>query len=325
MSEPVAPAPEGEVASLDQVVQERVRREPQQEPAAEAEAPEIEAEPTAETDEQPEEVVAEEQEEVAPEEPAIDPPKSWDAEAKAVFQTLSREAQAVIATREADRDRAVSQANQQANDVKKQAEKAFGEIGQYKARLDDLLPKALETFKSRWEGIDWVQWTRDDPIAALEGKALWEQEQAQLDQLQAAHRTAEATEYQQFVATEAEKLPAAAPDLADPEKGAERKRELGQFLQGQGYTSEQLKWIGATDLALAYDAMRYRQLKDKAQAELTKPRPAAAAQMPVRPATGGAATPKTARIAELEAKANRTGRLDDVIALRAARRAASRG
>lgn len=322
-----ATTPDSGVLSFDAAVArlegEQTQPEAQIEEAAPEEAAEpeeaddeIEADPAAEgEDEEPAE-----DDEPDPELPAIDAPKSWDAEAKKRFADLPRDLQETIAAREADRDRAVSQANQQANEVKQQAQKAMEGFGALKSQIDQTLEVALPTFKSRWEGIDWVQWTRDDPMAALEGKAMFEQEQAQLNELQAARARAEAAEYQQHVTTEATKLADLAPDLVDPEKGADRKREVGTFLVQQGYTAEQLKWIGASDLAIAYDAMRYRALQDKARAELTKPKPAKPAPPAVKPAAAQPRTSQQRSVEQIRARLNKTGSIDDAVALLEARR-----
>lgn len=318
-----AATPEGGVlsieAAIDQiegVTPEAVETEAPEE-AAEEETEQDEADPTAEGEaEEPAET-----EEPDPEVPAIDAPKSWDAEARKRFAELPRDVQETIAAREADRDRAVSQANQKANEVTQQAQKAMEGFGQLKAQIDQTLEVALPTFKSRWEGIDWVQWTRDDPMAALEGKALYEQEQAQLSELQAARTNAEAAEHRQHVTTEATKLAELAPDLVDPAKGPERKREVGMFLLSQGYTQEQLKWTGAADLAIAYDAMRYRALQDKARAELTKPKPAKPATPAVKPAASQPRTSQQRSVEQLRARLTKSGSIEDAVALLEARRA----
>jgi hypothetical protein len=56
--------------------------------------------------------------------PPIDPPVSWDAEAKAKFAELPRDAQEVIAKRESERERFVQQKSQEATRAKQEAEQA---------------------------------------------------------------------------------------------------------------------------------------------------------------------------------------------------------
>lgn len=250
-----------------------------------------------------------------PETPAIDAPRSWSAEDKAVFATLTPEAQAIVLAREEDRDRATSKAVTEAGQARKQAETEARTIAQYRAQMDAFLPQALQTFASRWEGVDWAEEARIDPVRAFQAKAQYDAEQAQIQQLQAAQQQAQAVEHQHHVRSVSADLEKLAPDLVDPKEGAGRVSALATFLlQEQGYSPENLKWATGHDLALAYDAMRYRQLQAKAKAAIE--RSPSAPTKPVKPAgSGDRGSSETNVVSTAKRRLAQTGRADDAVAV----------
>lgn len=250
-----------------------------------------------------------------PETPAIEAPRSWKDEDKPVWSTLTAEAQAIVLAREEDRDRATSRAVSEAGQAKKQAEQEAATIAQYRAQMDAFLPQALQTFASRWEGINWAEEARIDPVRAFQAKAQYDSEQAQLQQLQAAQQQAQAVEHQAHVRTVAATLETLAPDLMDPKDGPRRVSELSAFLlEGKGYTPESLKWATAEDLSIAYDAMRYRQLQAKAKDAIT--RTPIAPTKPVKPAgAGDRGSSDTRDVTTAVRRLAQTGRGEDAIAV----------
>lgn len=250
-----------------------------------------------------------------PETPAIEAPRSWNAEDKAVFATLSPEAQAIVLAREEDRDRATSKAVTEAGQARKQAEQEAQTIAQYRAQMDAFLPQALQTFKSRWDGIDWAEEARIDPVRAFQAKAEFDKEQAQINQLQAAQQQAQAVEHQHHIRTVAEELPKLAPDLVDPKEGPARVSALQKFLiEEQGFSQDAIRWASASELSIAWDAMRYRALQAKAKDAIN--RTPSAPTKPSKPAgAGDRGSSETNAVSTAKRRLAQTGKADDAVAV----------
>lgn len=301
------------VAALDAGDEKEEQAAPEQ--AVAAEGTNTEAEPAAEDASEPETATdgedaetedAEEAEEA--ELPAIEPPRFWDAEAKARFNELPRDLQELVLAKETERDKVTSKALQDAAEKRKAADGEASKIAQINGVLDKLLPQAVETFKSRWEGVDWnAVIDQHGADQALKLRNQMEQEQGQLQQLQAAKSQAEQVQFAKFVEAETAKLPELCPDLVDPQKGNERRQELGKYLIQSGVPAESLRHMSALETSIAYKA----HLFDKAQAEAKAkslapkpvPKPAAVQKPSVRataaPSSGG--SPQLARLKGLEA------------------------
>lgn len=297
---PEALAPEQQAMSSDEAI------------AALTQASEQEDQPAAQPEDAPDpETVTEGEEQDADPETAIDAPSSWDAEAKAKWAELPRDVQEIVLAREADRDRAASKAVSEAGQAKKQAEQEAAQIAALRSQIDDVLPKALQTFKSKWDGINWAEEAQKDPVRAFQAKQVMEAEREQLDQLQAAQQQAQAVEHQNHVRTVLAELPTIAPDLVDPKEGQARVSALSKFLIGEeGISQEALKWASARELALAYDAMRYRALQAQAKTALTAKPPALKSVKPTgtQQASSDPASTLSRRFAQ-------TGKADDAVAL----------
>lgn len=280
-------------------------------------APQADPEPV-EPDE-PEEPTEEPQPE--PEEPVelIEAPKSWSAEDREAWSSLTPEAQKIIAAREADRDRTVSQALSEKDRASKQAAAdAAAAAAEFRQKAESVVPEALRKVQEL-EAIDLVDLNRRDP--ALAQQVLFEREKARADydKLQAEIQTAQQVEYKAHLAKLAEEVPQRVPDLADPEKGKQRANDVQQYLVERGIPQESLQWITAAELEIAYDAMRWRQSQDKAR-QMAATRPSTPPTRPVRPAS---AAPTTSQQSAVEAARNRlgkTGDVDDAVALLRARR-----
>lgn len=313
------------VANLDAVDKEEERAAP--DPVAAADEPNTEADPAAEDAIEPETATdgeeaetddAEEAEEA--ELPAIEPPRFWDAAAKERFRELPRDLQELVLAKETEGNVAVSKKIEEAAIARKAAEGEASKIAQITGVLDKLLPQALETFKSRWEGVDWnAVIDQHGAEQALKLQNQMEQERGQVQQLQAAKVQAEQVQFAKFVEVESAKLPELCPDLVDPAKGNERKQALGKFLVSTGVPPESLRHMSALETSIAYDAMRWReaqaQAKAKSSAPKPVPKPAAVPKPTVRataaPARGG--SPNQARINVLNSKSNLT--VDEAVEL----------
>ncbi len=292
------------------------------EPEEGAGEPESEAEPTAEDDlgaEEPTEDAPEEPEE--PAEPAIPAPHSWDAEAREVFSKLPREAQQVIAARESARDAAVTRATQEAAETRKRAEQEVQGIAQLRDATQQVLTKAQDIFKGKWDGIDWPAWAQQDPAACFAARELFAVEQQELQRLQsvqqaqaeaakkAADETAKAAQ-KAFQAQKAEAIKTLAPELVDPVKGPANVRKLEEFLVSNGIDRSVFPTLDAFTIALAYDGWKYRQAKTTAPKQTPAPtRPA------VRPAAAQAVRSPQRATQEAKARFNKTLSIDDALAV----------
>lgn len=316
-------SPDGGAMTVDQAIDSLIAPPEPEQPAAPAEAaveavaePDApsEADPTAEAPSEPDEVNAEGEQETEMEEPAapvVDPPSFWDADAKAAFASLTPEQQTIVSDQATKQATEASKAIQKAAERAKTAETQAAKVSDLATGLNEFLPKAVETFKGKWEGIDWARWAQEDPTAYVQGKAQFDVEQMELQQLSAAKEQAEKLAAESFVKAEFEKLPEVAPDLVDAKEGAARRKALASFLIEQGVSHEQLPNISAMEMSLAYDAMRYRQLK-AAPPKVAPKAPAPAARPPARP---GAASPTPNRASTAANRYAQTRSVDDAVAL----------
>lgn len=301
-----AQAPENAPLSADDAILALTEQEPEDQ-AAEPSPADDDADPETETG-------VEEEQDADPDVPAIDAPRSWDAEAKAKWAALPRDVQEVILARETDRDRATSKAVSESAQARKQAEQEAQRLLSLKGQIEQVLPQALQTFRSKWDGINWAEEAQKDPVRAFQAKQVMEAEREQLNQLQAVQSEAQKVEHQQHVRTVIAELPAIAPDLTDPKEGPERLKALSKFLmEEEGISQEALNWASARELRLGYDAMRYRAIQAKAKDAVT---PKSPAPKSVRP-TG---TPERAlsdqqQVATLRRRLAQSGKADDAVAL----------
>lgn len=346
MSEPAA-APDTGALSVDDAAAllstppEKKGKDPEPEPEAdpdpaddepeasaepgEAEEPDEAADPEAAPPVEGEEAPADE-----PELPAIDPPVSWDAEAKADFAQLPRALQEKVAAREQQRETAVSAAQQRAAN----AEKIATNVTQLGQALSGILPQAQQAFKGKWDDYDWDTLAREDPLEYVAKNREYEKDQATLQQLRAAQQAAAEEEVNLFLAKREEELPQVAPELCGPE-GTAKRTELSQFLLNAGIPADAIsKGATAAMLSIALDAMKFRALKAEAPAAIRPAAPGAAgartpapppAHRPVRPSTAPAQSDSRTRARDQAFdRLTQTGSIDDAVAAYEAKQKARR-
>ena len=295
------------VALLDE--QPSPAGESKAEPEASGAMPEADAESSPDTTDAAETAAASEAS-------ALEAPASWDETARARFAQLPADVQAVIASREAEHQKALTTAREEATEAKRDVDKRVSaEIGTLKTLLDKLVPEAAKTFKSRWADIDWT--TLPEKVGTDEAfklKAQFEKERDQLQQLDSAQKLADDRAYADFVKTESAKLKQVAPDLVDSDKGQGRREALGKFLTSQGYTPEQIRFMSAHDASIAYDAMRWRDAEAKTRA-LARAKPAARPSPAPKPsALAATRTLPAKKTDEAFRRLTKTGRVDDAVA-----------
>lgn len=204
-----------------------------------------------------------------PEQPAIDPPKSWDAEARERFAQMPRELQEYVLARETERDRGVSAQQQRAAEARQRADAEAQLFVALKPRLEGLISQAQQQFQTRWQGMDataWQQLAQTDPNRYVQAKAAYDADVQAQQQLTAARQQAEAVEYQQFSQAQTARLPEVAPDLAaDPKVQGEVFDYIAK--QVPNLSPEDKRWITAEQFLLAWKAMKY----DQVQAPKPKP------------------------------------------------------
>jgi hypothetical protein len=298
---------------------------PPPEPQAAAPAPAPEPEPQAaetapdapeavEADAEPE-LEIEAQEEAEPLPVAGQPaPAHWSAEDAALWSQLPPQAQQVIVRQETQRQQQVQAVQQEAM----RNQQALIDLAR---AVEERVPAIVDQYTARWREWTpeaWAALAQQDPTQYTQLKAQHDAERHQAITAQQARDNLAAMEQQAFLAQQSQLLAQVAPDLADPEKGAERITGVAQFLVQSGIPQDVLPRISAAEWGLAYDAMRYRQLASKAQARKAT---AAAPPRAVAPAARAAA-PSTARTLQgLEAKLTKTGSIDAAVELLMARQA----
>lgn len=258
---------------------------------------------------------AEPEAEPEPEPDAIDAPKSWSASEKAKFASLDRESQEIIAARENDRDKTVSKALSEKDRAIKQAtEQAAHAAADFRAKAEQVVPEALRRM-AEWDKLDLVALHDRDPAAATRAALQRDQERADFTKLQADIKDAQNIEYRAHVSKLVEDLPSVVPDLVDPEKGSERVNEVGRFLTGMGIPQDQIAWITAPELSVAYDAMRWRQSQDTARKAVTARPASSPPTRPVRPAGSAPRSSQQSAVETANRRLTKSGSIDDAVAL----------
>lgn len=247
---------------------------------------------------------------------AIEPPRFWDAEAKARFNELPRDLQELVLSKETEHDRATATKFEEAAAARKAADAEASRLGAYTAKLDKLVPQAEQTFASRWgEGeIDWARVAREQGVeTAFTLKTQHDQEKSSLETLKVAQQEIAAENTKKFISERLVKLQTTCPDLVDPKAGNDRQLELVKFWVGLGKNANQIiNQADDVELSVLYDAMLMRQARAKAQQQSNAPRtqakPAVAPKPSVRPtaAPGRAGSPQLARIQTLQRKPSLT-------------------
>lgn len=322
-------SPSGGAMTVEQATEALLSPAEPQEPEAPAEAasepqepqePQSDADPTAEAPSEPDEANADGETETETDEPAlpaVDPPSFWDAEAKAKFAELPPEHQAIVAAQAGKQATEASKAIQQAAEARKAAESQASKVNDLAAALNDFLPKAVETFQGKWDGVDWVRWAQEDPTAAFQGKLQYEADQAELQRLNDAKDKADKLALEHFVTEQYAKLPELAPELVDPKTGQATRAELAKYLVDHGVDRAQLPHVSAVEMSIAHKAMLYDKLK--ASPPKVQPKtPSPATRAVAKPAA--AVTPQN-RNATVANRFAQTRSVDDAVALLLAKKA----
>jgi hypothetical protein len=261
----------------------------------EGEEPEI----TDEAEDEPQ--IEEEEDELPP----IEPPVSWDADAKEVFKGLPRDAQEIVQKREAERERFVQQKSQEATRARQDAEQtAIQQLAQIEHGYAQHFQQLAEQLQPQRPNPALLQ---HDPVAYYAQRDAYESAVAQQQQLQqhaqtyASQAQARAAQIEQAEHAEQHRiLVEHFPEYTDPTTGPELQRKLTSAAKRIGYSDELIGQARATDIlamravadafdkADKYDALQKTKM-EKVRAARGKP--------PVSARPGVAVAPDQSRMA----------------------------
>lgn len=265
-------------------------RKPQEQAAAAPAAPEQELAPEANADPQTE-VPSETTEAVEPEEtlPPIDPPRSWTQAEKERFQSLPRETQEYLHTREQERDREFRRGQNEAAEQRKAIEaeqtKARELQQKYEAKLAQVMQTIQETgpFSDIRSMADLEKLQVEDPFR-FQAYQLhqWKLQATQAELVEAETRKAQEQQSQwaQHVQKENELAAEYIPELADKEKGLKLTQRVAQELLPElGFKDSELNDLASGKSKLSiYDHRVQRLLADALKLRDIKSAPKAVPQ-----------------------------------------------
>lgn len=252
--------------------------------------------------------------------PAVEPlaaPAYWSTEAKAKFDLLDPELQAVVLAQEGPRETAAAKAKEEAAQTRAQADKEISGVQRFAEELQSFLPQAVQTFRSRWgDNPDWVAFAQTHGTEAMTlAKVQYDTERTLLQQTANAAKVAEETAHVAYLQAEAKTLAEIAPHLADPKDGPAKRAAVAKFLLDQKIPPTQLKGISAVELSIAHDAMLWRESQAKTSLSPVPKTPKPATQPLTRgSAPAGLSDPKAKAAAAATTRFFKTGSIDDAVA-----------
>jgi len=312
------------------------RRKPDPAPVEQPEADPVEQPELAQANAAPEADPGEEPEaaEPAEEQPPIEPPRSWTKAEKERFQSLPRETQEYLHTREQERERDFRRSQNEIAEQRKAMEaerqKAEQLRQQYEAKLPQVMQTIQETgpFSDIRSMADLEKLQVEDPFR-FQAYQLhqWKLQTAQADLQEAESRKAQERQSQwaQHVQKENELAAEYIPELADKDKAEKlTSRVAKELLPELGFKDSELNALASGKEKLSiYDHRVQRLLADalKLRDIQSAPKPVPVKDVPPvqRPGTSKpAGSTVSAQIQALQERFNRTGSLKDAQALHAA-------
>lgn len=334
-------APSGDSLSIDAAVSlftaapepaEQEKREPERQPASQAEpedaAPETdsgtdeadagqdESAKSKDGDEQQEDEASDEEQ---PETPAVKPPASWAKDAQEAFAKLPPDLQGVVAAREKERESFANTKAQEAAQARKERNELVDFATQEVAKT---LRMAQDAIEGEFAGIDWLALQASDPSTFLQLDAARKQRLERIHGLQ-QHREAllqkqQETERAQALATLQSEAQIVKPVLQElmGESFSEKTfaPKLTKYLVDQGVPQERIGMMqNGFELTLATKAMLFDQMQT-AKAQATKK----IASAPVVQKSGGkqmvADSGRAQKTKAAFARLEKTGSIDDAVA-----------
>jgi len=261
-------AEDGDEAEFNRVSERVERKAPPPKPvqeSAQAEAPQ-----SADTTEQ----------EQTDESPSLEPPKSWSAEQKEVWDSLPPKTQEYVLQRETERDTALRRGQNELAEQRKafeaQTQAQLQQAAEFAKQLPVLQKALLERVTNsevaRMTQQDWLNLAQSDPAkyVELQAKAQADQQliqatfQAQ-QQIEAQTKAQAEAQRAEMIKAEWNKLIEVAPEFADPKAGPTLQKEIIDYLLEIGVPQEALGGMDrAFFLIAARDAVNGRKLAQKA-------------------------------------------------------------
>ena len=307
-------------ASPDEPDESAVEATPDESAQADAAPPE---EAPGETESQPESEA---------ELPPIEPPRSWTKDEKDRFQSLPRETQEYIASREQEREREVRRSQNEAAEKLKGLTAKEQAVDQARQQYESALPILMQNLQSAMAGefsdiatmADVQRMANDD----FPRYVRWDAQQKQLAAVQQEISSAQqrqTVEKQQsrndFMRREAELFADKVPEIADEAQRSKLQTAAVSVLKDLGFKDEELAqyWNGEKDISihdhrlhlLLRESVQFRDARKAAATKLAVPKPSV--QRP------GVAKPKGADVdARLQALTQKIDSTSGMNQLRAA-------
>lgn len=269
--------------------------------------------------------------------PPIEPPRSWNAEARERWSKLDPDTQQYLLQRDSEDSAAVRKAQNEAADKLKGLTVKEQAVDQARQQYEAALPQLLTMLQAQQAGeFADIKTLADVERLAREDwprYALWDVQQKkiaevaqQLNVVQHRQALEKQQQFTDFAKREDDLFKEKVPDMADDKKAAELQTRCLATLTGLGFAEADLaaSWNGQKDLSLRdhrvqlliRDATLWREAQAKAKAAQAKPVP------PVqRPGT--APGRGEARAAEIQNLTQQLDKSSGVKALRTAARLAA--
>jgi len=210
---------------------------------------------------------------------SVEPPSSWNNADKEVFRALPPEAQAVIARRESEQNKAFTQKTQEIAEHRKALESTFQEIqserAAYARNLEQLLAVAAPEIE-KFRDIDWQRLAQEQPAdyvrLSAERDALRNRYgtiQGEIQRVSAQVEQAKAYQFAQIKQAEYQKLIEALPDFGDPQKAPGKIAEMRAFLNRKGFSDQEIGAVVDSRVIVLVDEMmradRTREVRRQAE------------------------------------------------------------
>lgn len=232
-----------------------------------------------------------------PEAPAIDPPVSWDAEAKAVFAALPPEAQRIVADRESQRDKLVNAKAMEAAQHRKATEAVTEQYTQLHRQYAEQLDSYAQALQPQRPDHGLIA---TNPAAYAQALAEYEQATAQRDYL--AQQSANARRHadtvsQQQAAQQAQQdealLTEMIPEYGDPAKRTEFLTNVIGVARELGWPDDLIAQARPHDILAVKQAASWKVDAEKwRNLQKAKMEPVRAAKALPKVSKPGAAQPK---------------------------------
>ena len=226
---------------------------------AEAETEEVttdnEAEPEGEAEESDAETEESETEEVEDEQPE---PKRWKVKAAGEELEVTEDELVKGYQRESDYRKKTSEIAETKRAV--EAERQRNE-----QVLNDLVPLLQAQLQDKFAGVNWQELARDDPSTYVAFRAEYDDHVGAINhayteqkRIADANREKAEVEHKQRLETEYKRMVERIPGIADPVKGKEIRGSIKTYLEGVGYSGEEIAGLADSRAAeIAYKAMLY--------------------------------------------------------------------